>query len=419
MGMLLILLYNFFWLMVYVITLPYTVYKRRKCPEEWHERMGIYPFDLSKEGRSIWVHAASLGEIVAASHLVKGLREKYPHRTIIVSAMTVTGKERASEIMKGVNAFALLPFDFLPLVNGAINRINPETLILIETEIWPSLLFLAKRRGVHVVLANGRLSDRTYRRYLRLRAMSRWLFDHIDLYLPKNEAEREKFEKIGVRREKIGLTGCLKSDNGMLRPVSREVLFIPAKKMVVVAGSVRKGEEDIVIHAFKEVQRERDGCYLIIAPRHLNRVAEIESMLAREELKYMKRTEKTSYDGEQVLILDTVGELRNVYSVADVAFVGGTLLPYGGHNPLEPAYFGIPILFGPHVDNIRTDVAEFLRVRCAIMVRNGDEFAKALRDLFRDPERRSMMGRSALALLERKQGIVDRYISVLSQNRVL
>jgi 3-deoxy-D-manno-octulosonic-acid transferase len=186
-----------------------------------------------------------------------------------------------------------------------------------------------------------------------------------------------------------------------------------------VAGSVRKGEEDTVILAFKRVQKIHTGGYLIIAPRHLNRVAEIESILVREKMKYSKRTEKRSYDGEQVLILDTVGELRNVYSVADVAFVGGTLLPYGGHNPLEPAYFGVPILLGPHVDNIRTDVAELLGMRCAAVVKNRDEFARVLSSLFGDPEKRKAMGSKALAFLEQKQGIVKRYIAVLEENGVL
>lgn len=419
MGILILLMYNFLWLVAYVITLPYTIYKRRAFPEEWRERMGRYPFDFSKGQQGIWIHGASLGEIAAASQLVQRLRKKYPHLRIVVSAMTVTGKERASEIMEDVNTFVLMPFDFLPLMHAAIKSINPKTLILIETEMWPSLLFLARRRGVNIVLANARLSDRTYQRYRKLRAMSRWFFDQIDLYIPKNDAERKKFIRLGVHEEKIRLTGCLKSDNGMQLPVSRKALSIPEKKLVVVAGSVRKGEEDIVILAFKDVQREHEGCYLIIAPRHLNRVSEIESILTRENLKYMKRTLKRSYDGEQVLILDTVGELRNIYSVADVAFVGGTLLPYGGHNPLEPAYFGVPILFGPHVDNIRTDVAELLGMRCAVMVKDGGEFSHALTSLLCDPEKRKMMGMSALALLEQKQGIVDKYIAVLAQYGIL
>jgi 3-deoxy-D-manno-octulosonic-acid transferase len=419
MGTLLILIYNFFWLMVYVLTLPYTLYKRKKSPEEWLERMGRYPFDFSKGKRSIWIHAASLGEIVAASQLVKRLQQRYPRRRIVVSAMTAGGKQRAAEEITGGTTLMLMPFDFLPLMRKAIRSINPETLILVETEIWPSLLFLARKRGVHVVLANGRLSDRTYRRYLRLWPLSRWLFNQIDLYIPKNDEEREKFIQLGVQREKIKLSGCLKSENGIRMPVSREDLFIPEKKVILVAGSVRKGEEEIVILAFKRVQREQEGCYLIIAPRHLNRVAEIVSLLGKEKLRYMKRTEKRSYEGEQVLILDTVGELRNVYAVADAAFVGGTLLPYGGHNPLEPAYFGVPILFGSHVENIRTDAAELLGSHCAIMVRDGKELSDVLCSLLRNPERRAMMGRKAIALLEQKQGIVEKYIAVLAENGVL
>lgn len=418
MDTVLILLYNVLWLFVYIVAFPYILYKWVKHPEEWNERMGRYPFNFSSKGRNIWVHGASLGEIGAASQLVKRLRMQYPHYRIIVSAMTVTGKVRAEEIMEGVDAFVLMPFDFLPLMRRAVRCINPATLILIETEIWPSLLFLARKRRVHVVLANARISDRTYRRYLKFRAVSSWLFNQIDLYLPKNDDERKKFVCLGVNEDRVKLTGCLKSDNGVQSPASRSDLCIPEEKLVVIAGSVRKGEEGIVIDAFKKVQREQRRCYLIIAPRHMNRVGEVEAILKRENLAYMKRTLKRTYEGEQVMVLDTVGELRNIYSVADVAFVGGTLLPYGGHNPLEPASFGVPIILGPHVDNIRIDVEELIGSQCAVMVRDGAEFSTTLSALLGDPERRALMGKNALALLEQKQGIVERYMSVLAENGV-
>ncbi len=417
--MALILLYNFLWLLIYVVSLPYTLYKYLKLPEEWHERMGRYHFDFSRSSRGIWVHGASLGEIGAASQLVRRLRKRCPSQRIIVSAMTAAGKVRAGEIMAGADAFVIMPFDFIPLVWRAVRRINPATLILIETEIWPSLLFLARRRGVQVVLANARISDRTYRRYLKFGSVTRWLFNQINLYCPKNHDERKKFIHLGVNEDKIKLTGCLKSDNGIKHPVSRDELFIPENRLIVVAGSVRKGEESIVIKAFKELQTEQKNCYLIIAPRHMNRVSEMEGMLKREGLTYMKRTLKRSYQTEQVMILDTIGELGNIYSVADVAFVGGTLLPYGGHNLLEPASFGVPILFGPHVNNIRADVEEFLETGCAIMVKDGGELVSALSTLLRDPERRARMGKNALTLLEQKQGIVERYITVLVKNGVL
>jgi 3-deoxy-D-manno-octulosonic-acid transferase len=408
--------YNLIWLLVYIITLPYVIYKRGRAPEEWRERMGRYPFDHSRGEKCVWIHGASLGEIAAASNLVRRLRETHRHRRLIVSAMTVAGKERAREIMEGVNGFVLMPFDFLPLMHAALKRVNPETLILIETEIWPTLLFLARKQGVHIVIANARLSESTYRRYRRFRSLSAWLFNQIDLYIPKNEAEKQKFITLGVQERKIQYVGCLKSDNGEQLPISREALCIPRDRSIVVAGSVRKGEEGIVIEGFRKVRRECTRCYLIIAPRHLNRVAEIEAILAREGLTYMKRTGKTSYNGEQVMVLDTVGELRNVYAVADVAFVGGTLLPYGGHNPLEPASFGVPILFGPHVNNIRTDADELIEQQCAIIVRNNEEFAAAVTSLLRDHRKRRRMGSNARAVLERRQGIVDRYMGVLEHN---
>ncbi len=416
MKTILIIFYNILWTFIYVLTLPYTYVKRKTAPAEWRERMGIYPFDYSNRKGCIWIHGASLGEITAASKLALQIKKKFPSNRIIVSAMTVTGKEHAAEIMEGIDEFVLLPFDYLPIMNRGIERINPRTLILIETEIWPSLVFICRKKKVKIVLANARLSDATYKRYLRFKCFSKRLFNQIDTFFPKSDNEKEKFLRLGVHQKKIGVVGSLKMENSITRPFTRNELGIPPQKTVIVAGSVRKGEEEMVIRAFKVLRENANDSYLIIAPRHMNRVGEIESILAREGLSFLKRTEKVSYNGEHVLILDTIGELRSIYSVADIAFVGGTLLPYGGHNLLEPAFFGVPTVFGPHTNNARTDALDLIETKSALLVKNEKELQKTLLNLLKNTEMRKEMGKNSRNYIEQKRGVVDAYIAILKKN---
>ena len=419
MKIILIFFYNLVWAIVYILSFPYTIFKRLTSPREWEERLGHYPFDYSGKDTCIWIHGASLGEITAASHLAMRIKEKFPDKRIVISSMTVSGKERAMKIMKGLNNFVLLPFDFFPLVRNGIRRINPETLILIETEIWPSLIFICRRRGIKIVLANGRLSDRTFKRYLHMKSLSQRLFNQIDIFFPKSKDEEQKFLKLGIKKAKINIVGSLKSDNSHPVPFTRSFLSIPSHKSVIVAGSVRKGEEEIIIRIFKALREDFNETYLIIAPRHLNRVSEIENILRKENLKYMKRTGKNSYNEEDVLILDTMGELRNVYSVADIAFVGGTLLPYGGHNLVEPAFFGVPILFGPYISNTKECALELVKSDSAIVVKNERDFKKSISYLLNHPRRRKKMGENSRNYLKQKRGVVDNYIEALKKDAIL
>ncbi len=419
MKIILILFYNLLWLIVYILMFPYILIKRKTIPGEWEERLGIYNFDYSGNDKCVWIHGASLGEITAASQLAMRIKEKYPRRKIVISSMTVTGKERAMRIMKGMDNFVLLPFDFFPLVRKCVKRINPEVLILIETEIWPSLIFYCRKRGIKIILANGRLSDRTFRRYLKLRYISQRLFNQIDIFFPQSKEEEQKFLKLGIKKFKIKVIGSLKSDNSSPIFLERSSFSIPSHKSVIVAGSVRKGEEEIIIKGFKALIGDFNETYLIIAPRHLSRVGDIENLLRKENLGYKKRTDGLSYNGESVLILDTIGELRNVYSVGDIAFIGGTLLPYGGHNLVEPAFFGLPILFGPYINNTRESAIELIKSGSAIIVANETEFKKTISNLLDNPSKRKKMGENSKQYIKQKSGVVKNYIEALAENSIL
>ena len=419
MKTLLIFVYNFFLSLVYIVTFPYILFKRLTSKKEWDERFGNYRFDYSRDKESIWVHGASVGEITAASKLSLSIKKEFPNRRVIVSSMTITGKERAKKLMQRLDHFILLPFDFYPLISRGISKINPGTLILVETEIWPSMLYITKRRGTKVVLANGRISDGTYRRYLLLKPFISGLLGQIDLIFPKSYDEERKFLMLGVSQKKIKMLGSLKSDNSQPEAMSKEILNIPQDKKVVVAGSIRKGEEEIIIKVLKNLQKTFKNIYFVIAPRHLNRVGDIEIRLQKEDLIYRKRTENGVYKGENVLILDTIGELREVYSIANVAFVGGTLLPYGGHNLIEPAVFGVPILFGPHVNNTKKCAQELLEAKGGIIVKDEKELYDAISELLNHPEKSEQIGKNARDYLTGKEGVVENYLITFRNKGVL
>jgi len=414
-----IVFYNFLWVAVYLLTFPYVLFKRRTLPDEWRERCGEYGFDFSGEDKSIWIHGASVGEITAASRLASKIQEKYPKRRIVISAMTHSGKERAIEIMDRLRNFVFLPFDFLPMVRKSLRSINPQVLILIETEIWPSLLFLAKRRGVKIILANARLSEKTFRRYKMVKSFSRLLFRQIDMILPKEEGEKSKFLELGVENSRLREVGSLKLDNSNPVPVSRDSLSLSEESFIVVAGSVRKGEEESIIKAFELLRKDVETAFLIIAPRHLNRVDNVENILMRRCLKFRHRTDRISTEESNILILDTIGELSNVYSIADVAFVGGTLLNYGGHNLLEPAFFSIPILIGPFAGNIKESAKELVKLKGAKIVKNEYEICSALSYLFNHPKKRDEMGRNAKQYTKTRKGTVNKYINILEELKVI
>lgn len=412
------LLYNGLWALIYILTLPYVWFKRKQSPFEWGERMGNYDFDYCKDEKSIWIHGASLGEITAASRLAKGAKEKFTSRRVVVSAMTVSGKERAEKIMKGVDNFIIMTFDFFPLVKKAIKKINPKALILVETELWPSLIYVCKCMGIKIVLINGRISDKTYRRYLNMKYISRCFFNQIDLLLPKNRDEKNKFLKLGVDRKKIKLIGPLKSDNSYTANIEKSTLSIPVDKSVIVAGSVRKGEEQIIISVFEKLRKNFRDIYLVIAPRHLNRVHEIECLLRKSEIPYRKKNNSNSYENEDVLILDTMGELRSVYSIANIAFVGGTLKPYGGHNLLEPAFSGVPVVFGQFVNNNKETARELISSNSAKMVKDEKGLEKVFSYLLTHPVERETMGKNSEYFIGNKRGIVNDYLQVLADNGI-
>lgn len=332
--------------------------------------------------KAVWIHAVSVGEVLSLQSLVRELRARHPSWEIFFSTLTNTGSEMARQKLKAADHIFHVPFDFGWSVRRAFRSIRPSVLLLAESEFWPNLLREAKRSGASVILANGRVSDRSFRRYRVLKRLAARLWGYVDLFLVQTGQDKARFEALGVPPGRVKVAGNLKCET-RLKDWSRAELGrlrkqigLSARAKVIVAGSTREGEEAQLLEAFREGRRRRKDIFLIIAPRHLDRADEVEKLCRAAGWTVRRRTRLRPGQAWDVLILDTLGELAHFYALGDAAFVGGSLVPWGGHNILEPAYYGKPIFFGPHMHNFAFLAETFTREGAARVVRSRSDLAR-------------------------------------------
>lgn len=421
-------LYNILSLFLLVPVFLFNIYRsiRLGWPLATAERFGIVPQSkLAKiAGRPvIWLHAVSVGEIIAARPLLKALRSRYPGHAIVVTNTTETGKSTAVSFPE-VDLCLYFPFDFLPSVSAIISSIKPRIIIIMETELWPNFCREAATRNIPLLLANGRISDRSFRRYLS----SSWFFRPalrcFSAICMQSEVGRQRIAAIGADLKIIQVPGNLKNDIPSHQVDEEEhrrlrvQYFIPENCSVLIAGSTRDGEEQYCIATYKTLSAEINNLFLVIVPRHPQRTAEIESLLKNAGLRYQKRTNLSAAHPLQrgdVLLVDTVGEMMNLYALSDIAYVGGSLVPLGGHNLLEPASVGVPSVFGPHMNNFREIEELVLRYGAGIQVQTPEELTAACRALFASTELRRVMGLNGLKLMRDNGGATTRHIKVISK----
>ncbi len=390
-----------------------------KALREW---TGRFPLTSRCDGRQprFWVHAVSVGEMMTASRLLIGLRKRWPDAFILVTTVTATGRQTARKAAAAADEVFFLPFDLWPFPDWAMRRIGPDALLLIETELWGNLLHSAKRWDVGTVWVNGRISDATYARARRGpgKWVYRWLLSHLDLCLMRTDDDRQRLVEITGDPLPIEVTGDLKLDRvepGSGRHLSalRQSLGIAPDDLVFVAGSTHPGEEEILFRSYRELVRKFPSLRLIVAPRHIDRAEEVRELVRKFGLKGRLRTEvDKGRDGEaKVVILNTVGELAQVYGTATVSFVGGSLVPRGGHNLMEPTFFGVPVLFGPYIDNFRFHGRELVASGGGFLVRNGADLTRVVDELLTSEHMRTEIAIRARQLLSRHRGATDRVVA--------
>jgi len=404
----------------------YQAIRYRKYVRSLTQRMGVLPVSFNLDGdESIWIHAVSVGEALVARSLLPELRQQYPGLKIFVSTTTLTGQQIARTRLPNVDEVFYFPFDLQPFVGRTLRIVNPRLFIMLETEIWPNLLRACKKAGVKTMLVNGRISSRSYPRYKMARSFFRNVLANVDKFCMQSEESARRIIDIGADPARVSVTGSLKFESveppaavSAGRGEGRVLRYfrIAPNRLVFIAASTLKGEEMPVLQAFTAVRRLHPTALLIMAPRKPERFGEAESLARAEGYRVIRRSELPvdSEPAEDVVILDTVGELAQLFSVATVVFVGGSLVDKGGHNILEPAVHGKPIVFGPHMENFKEIAESFIASQASIQLAATEQLSEVFVRLAGDPAERARLGGAARALLEANRGAKPATLEAIS-----
>jgi 3-deoxy-D-manno-octulosonic-acid transferase len=417
------LLYSILYALALLISSPYWLVRMLQAGKYragLKERLGSVPARLKRAARpqhSIWIHAVSVGEVLAISGLMTALRKQFREREIYVSTTTLTGQTLAREKFGPERVF-YLPLDLPFAIRPFLAAIQPAMLVLAETEFWPNLLHMAKGSGCQIAVVNARISDRSLPGYKRFRFLLKRVLNEIDLFLAQTEVDHERIIEIGADAGRVRVAGNLKFDvkapaeSALSRELRR---VLQSNQRTLVFGSTVEGEEELLVQCFKSVLRDYPRALIILAPRHPERFDAVAELLRSAGLNFWRRsTWSGSALAGGVLLLDTIGELASVYSVAEITFVGGSVAPRGGHNILEPAQFAKPILIGPHYENFREIVRTFLASNAVLVVNTEQITATALR-LLQQPHEATQLGSRAFHVVEGGRGSTQRTLAAIAE----
>ncbi len=396
------------------------------------ERLGALPEELTRLAEAddpvVWFHAVSVGEVGVADLIIREFRLAEPLCHVVLSTTTATGRQMAEKRQVDVEGKFYFPFDVLPVVERVLEGLRPAMIVLVEGELWPNLLAAAKGRGVKVAVVNGRISDGAFARARLVRPLYRWILGNVDLICAQSERDAERFLALGAEPGRVAVMGNAKFDEKFpeVSPAEaarlRHEFGFEDHDPVFVAGSTHEGEERAVLEAFAHLRARHPRLQLVLAPRHPERGDQIHRLVEQFGFSVYRRSQAVQGQPQpqpagpqaRVVILDTIGELAKVYALADVVFVGGSLVPIGGHNVLEPLAQGKPVLTGPHTHNFRDIMALALAADAVQIVRNADELAGAVERLLSDAGLRRQWGERARQLLRQQRGASKRMAEALA-----
>lgn len=401
--------------------LPAALYRRlaRGVPLNLRARLGL-DGRPSADGPSAWVHAVSVGEAIAAEPLVDGLRRMYPDLPVTMTTVTETGARIVRERFAGVATHRFFPLDFPGAAARVVAAINPAFLVCMETELWPNTLRIVARRGAPVMIANGRLSDRSFRGYRLARPLLRPMLEDVRVFAMQSEEDARRMITLGASPERVFVTGNIKTEPRPDAAGSVELwhrlLGLGSGQRIWIAGSTHRGEEEAVLEAHRAAREECRDLVLVLAPRHPERVPEVLGLLSARGWPAVRRSElPRQRTRDAVIVLDTVGELAQLYALADVVFMGGSLVEVGGHNMLEPALRQKPVLFGPHTTNFREAAALLVESGGGIVVRDGAQLTAQLKRLLADAPLRLRLGAAAGEAVASRHGAVRATLELVAR----
>lgn len=386
----------------------------------FRERIGMVPNRITADARAggIWIHAVSVGEVLAVSQLVEALRKDFPGQQVWVSTTTATGQQLARQRF-GENRVFYMPLDFGLALRPYFNALRPSLLILAETEFWPNLLHFATKSGAKLAIVNARISDRSFPRYTRFRWLFSRVLTNVDLFLAQTDEDARRLREIGAPADRVKTSGNLKFDirlsaaSPLVDSLGRA---IPAGTPVIVAGSTTDGEEELLLKAFQKILVQHPSAVMVLAPRHPERFDRVANDVVGSSVAMVRRSTwaaECPISGG-VFLLDTVGELAAVYGLGGIAFVGGSLFPVGGHNILEPAQHGVAVVTGTQTFNFREIVRVFQQAGALVVV-TPEHLATELLQLLNDPQRRAELGRRAREVFLENTGATQRTLEALRQ----
>ena len=413
MTILFFIIYNSLIIAGIILITPFLLVIKPSYLKYVSERMGKLP----RRKAAIWVHAASVGEVKASIPLIKHIASL--GREVLLTTVTPAGRRYASTLTIQGLSISYAPVDNIFSTLYAVRRLNPKTLVIIETELWPNMILAAAINGVNIVSVNARLTQKAFNAYLYIRPVMQFLLKRFKLICVQTADDGNRFAKLGAEPKKIQITGNIKYAIGAAaRPASALNLkkLFPGRH-IIIAGSTHQGEEQIVINCFLSLKQTAGRPLLILAPRHLSRVGEVEVLIQKSGLDYMKRS---SMDGDvtaasaDVLLLDTIGELADIYSIGDAIFVGGSMVPVGGHNLLEVTIHKKPVIYGRYIDTIK-DFVSLLNGNGGIMVHDEHELCEAIKNLIEHTEKAEALGKKAYELIAQKVDILNNIISIMKK----
>jgi len=415
------LTYNILLTFCLLLAIPYFLLRslvQNRFRKSLLQRMGF--FQSSSFKRPIWVHAASVGEVRCSIPLLRKIKKECPHSKIILTTMTSTGNKTAKTFLPEANQVLFIPIDHPLVIRRALQKIQPCLLLIAETELWPNLLRSCGKKGIPIVLFNGRISQKSFQRYLFFKFFFKQCLKYISCFLMQTEEDRARIIEMGGEPQKAKAVGNLKFDQTFPSFTSEAMaemsksLGLRGNEDILIAGSTHSGEEEILVSLYKELKESDPHLVLILAPRHLERLEEVENILNKESLSWQRKTSflmrGSGSDQEQsrVILLDTMGELIGLYGLGTLVFVGGSLVPVGGHNPLEPLLFRKCVFFGPYMFNFLEISSRLIEMGGAIQVSGKEDLCTQTKRLLFDRKTRKEIGEKGYQFLQKHQGATDR-----------
>ncbi len=418
---------RFLYTLIFYLALPLIVlrllYRAWKAPayaRRWHERFGFFNKPVSQK-KAIWVHTVSVGESIAAAPLVRQLMKAFPEHRMVVTTMTPTGSEQVKNLYGDTVFHVYAPYDLPGAVHRFLNRIQPELAVIMETELWPNTIAACQRRGIPALLTNARLSERSARGYGKAGGLARDMLQQLSAIAAQGEDDARRFINLGFPEQRMQVTGTLKYDlqvSDTLKAEGKELRqqWLSGRSdnsRILIAASTHRGEDEQIIEAFQILRADNPELLLIVVPRHQERFEEVFQLLKKSGLTTKRRSLNEPVDPKtHVMIGDTMGELVRLFATADLAFVGGSLVEHGGHNPLEPAALGLPVICGPHVFNFADVTATLNDAGALLVVNNSQELAAQVKVLLSDQQAWNAASKAATLVMEQNKGALARQVEI-------